>query len=92
MVKWLQKTNRRHPADNIITLAFLRTGGKTVDGNNSAADLKYLRLLGEQYPTIEALCAEITRISAKLSLPKGTEHFMSDLHGEYEAFCHIMNN
>ena len=31
-------------------------------------------------------------ISAVLSLPKGTEHFMSDIHGEYEAFCHIMNN
>ena len=54
--------------------------------------LKYLRLLGEQYPTIEALCTEITRLSAQLSLPKGTEHFMSDIHGEYEAFCHIMNN
>ncbi len=54
--------------------------------------LKYLRLLGEQYPTVEALCTEITRISAQLSLPKGTEHFMSDIHGEYEAFCHIMNN
>lgn len=54
--------------------------------------LKYLRLLGEQYPTVEALCTEITRLSAELSLPKGTEHFMSDIHGEYEAFCHIMNN
>ena len=65
---------------------------KKVDGQNSAADLKYLRLLGDRYPTVEALCAEITRISAMLSLPKGTEHFMSDIHGEYEAFCHIMNN
>ena len=54
--------------------------------------LKYLRLLGEQYPTVEALCTEITRLGAQLSLPKGTEHFMSDIHGEYEAFCHIMNN
>ena len=58
----------------------------------SAERLKYLRLLAEQYPTVEALCTEITRISARLSLPKGTEHFMSDIHGEYEAFCHIMNN
>ena len=55
-------------------------------------DLKYLQLLGEQYPTVEALCTEITRIGARLSLPKATEHFMSDIHGEYEAFCHIMNN
>ncbi|MBQ9262793.1 MAG: fructose-1,6-bisphosphatase [Clostridia bacterium] len=54
--------------------------------------LKYLRLLGEQYPTVEALCTEIAHLSAQLSLPKGTEHFMSDIHGEYEAFCHIMNN
>ena len=63
-----------------------------MEGQPSSASLKYLRLLGEQYPTIEALCTEITRISAQLSLPKGTEHFMSDIHGEYEAFCHIMNN
>ena len=54
--------------------------------------LKYLKLLGEQYPSEEALCTEITRINAQLNLPKGTEHFMSDIHGEYEAFCHIMNN
>lgn len=54
--------------------------------------LKYLKLLGEQYPSVEALCTEITRINAQLNLPKGTEHFMSDIHGEYEAFCHIMNN
>jgi len=58
----------------------------------SAEQLKYLRLLAEQYPSVEALCTEITRIRAQLSLPKGTEHFMSDIHGEYEAFCHIMNN
>ena len=54
--------------------------------------LKYLKLLGESFPATEALCTEITKLSAKLSLPKGTEHFMSDIHGEYEAFCHIMNN
>ena len=58
----------------------------------SKEKLKYLRLLGEQYPTIETLCTEITKLGAQLSLPKGTEHFMSDIHGEYEAFCHIMNN
>lgn len=54
--------------------------------------LKYLTLLSEQFPSLEALCTEITRVRALLSLPKGTEHFMSDIHGEYEAFCHIMNN
>ncbi|MCR4669183.1 MAG: fructose-1,6-bisphosphatase [Clostridia bacterium] len=59
---------------------------------DSEEHLKYLRLLGEQYPSIEALSTEISRLSAQLSLPKGTEHFMSDIHGEYEAFVHIMNN
>ena len=58
----------------------------------SEEHLKYLRLLGEEYPSIEAISTEISRLSAQLSLPKGTEHFMSDIHGEYEAFCHIMNN
>ena len=53
---------------------------------------KYLSLLSEKYPTVQSVCTEIINLSAKLSLPKGTEHFMSDLHGEYEAFCHILNN
>ncbi|MBQ4473787.1 MAG: fructose-bisphosphatase class III, partial [Lachnospiraceae bacterium] len=59
---------------------------------DSEEHLKYLRLLAEQYPSVEALSTEISRLSAQLSLPKGTEHFMSDIHGEYEAFVHIMNN
>ncbi|MGN0745851.1 MAG: fructose-1,6-bisphosphatase [Aristaeellaceae bacterium] len=54
--------------------------------------VKYLNLLSEQFPTRQALYTEIINVSSVLSLPKGTEHFMSDLHGEYEAFCHIMNN
>ncbi len=54
--------------------------------------LKYLTLLAERYPTVQALCTEIVNLEARLGLPKGTEHFMSDIHGEYEAFCHIMNN
>mgnify|MGYP002715482736 CR=1 FL=1 len=53
---------------------------------------KYLTVLSELYPTENAVCTEIINIEAKLNLPKGTEHFMSDLHGEYEAFYHIMNN
>ena len=60
--------------------------------NLTEQELKYLRVLGEQYPTAEALCTEIARLHSQLSLPKGTEHFMSDIHGEYEAFSHIMNN
>ena len=53
---------------------------------------KYLRLLAEKYPSERSLTREIINLNAILNLPKGTEHFMSDLHGEYEAFCHILNN
>lgn len=53
---------------------------------------KYLELLGEKYPTVQSVCTEIINLNAILNLPKGTEHFMSDIHGEYEAFEHIMNN
>ena len=56
------------------------------------SQLKYLKLLSKQYPSISSASAEIINLEAVLSLPKGTEHFMSDLHGEYEAFCHILNN
>ena len=58
----------------------------------SEEKLKYLRLLGEKYPSIPAVSREIINLKAILNLPKGTEHFMSDLHGEYEAFCQILNN
>ncbi|MDE7434879.1 MAG: fructose-1,6-bisphosphatase [Lachnospiraceae bacterium] len=53
---------------------------------------KYLELLAKEYPTKQLACREIINLNAILNLPKGTEHFMSDLHGEYEAFCHIVNN
>lgn len=53
---------------------------------------RYLKLLTEKYPTKQSLCREIINLNAILNLPKGTEHFMSDLHGEYEAFYHILNN
>ena len=55
-------------------------------------DCEYLRLLSEKYPTVQAAATEMINLEAILRLPKGTEHFLSDLHGEYEAFCHIMNN
>ena len=55
-------------------------------------DLRYLQLLSRQYPNVQAASSEIINLQAILNLPKGTEHFMSDLHGEYEAFLHIMNN
>ena len=53
---------------------------------------EYLRLISEKYPTLQAAATEMINLEAILRLPKGTEHFLSDLHGEYEAFCHIMNN
>ena len=53
---------------------------------------KYLKLLAQKYPTKQAVSSEIINLSAICNLPKGTEHFMSDIHGEYEAFCHILNN
>ena len=46
-------------------------------------DERYLELLAEKYPTEQAVSREIINLTAILSLPKGTEHFMSDLHGEY---------
>ena len=55
-------------------------------------DFKYLRLLSRQFPTEQSAFTEIINLSAILNLPKGTEHFMSDVHGEYEAFMHILNN
>ena len=58
----------------------------------TAEQLKYLQLLAQQYPTPEAVCTKIIHLNAALNLPKGTEHFMSDLHGEQEAFGHILNN
>ena len=54
--------------------------------------LRYLRLLAQKYQTVAAAASEIIRIEALLRLPKGTEHFMSDLHGEHEAFVHILNS
>ena len=54
--------------------------------------LEYLTLLSEKYPTEEAVCSELINLGAILTLPKGTEHFISDLHGESAAVRHILNN
>ncbi|BCN32840.1 fructose-1,6-bisphosphatase [Anaeromicropila herbilytica] len=53
---------------------------------------KYLRILANQYPTIRDAATEIINLQAILSLPKGTEHFLTDLHGEYEQFHHVLKN
>ena len=60
--------------------------------NYKEDELKYLSLLSEKFPTIQDVCTEIINLKAILNLPKGTEHFLSDLHGEYESFTHILKN
>lgn len=55
-------------------------------------DLNYVKLLSKQYPTVDAVSSEIVNFSAIINLPKGTEHFMADIHGEHEAFDHVMRN
>lgn len=54
--------------------------------------LKYLQLLSEKYPSIQAASTAIINFTAQLQLPKGTEHFLSDIHGEHEAFQHVVRN
>ncbi|HBJ1648646.1 UNVERIFIED_ORG: fructose-bisphosphatase class III [Clostridium botulinum] len=63
--------------------------------NNDVEDikkLKYFRLLAKQYPNIALAATEIINLEAILNLPKGTEHFLSDIHGEYEPFVHVLRN
>ncbi len=55
-------------------------------------DLAYLKLLAKEYPTVKAASSEIINLMAIRGLPKGTEYFFSDLHGEYEAFVHLLRS
>lgn len=55
-------------------------------------EMRYLKLLAQKYPTVQAASTEIINLQAILNLPKGTEHFVSDIHGEYEAFLHMLNS
>ena len=55
-------------------------------------ELKYLRLLSDHFKNIQAASTEIINLEAILNLPKGTEHFLSDIHGEYETFSHVLAN
>ena len=64
-----------------------------MNGSSISPDHKrYLACISEQFPTVQSLYTEIINLKAILNLPKGTEHFISDIHGEYEAFLHILNN
>ena len=55
-------------------------------------ELTYLKSLSKQFPTIADAATEIINLQAILSLPKGTEHFLTDIHGEYEQFNHVLKN
>lgn len=55
-------------------------------------ELMLLKSLAKQYPTVAAASTEIINLQAILNLPKGTEHFLTDIHGEYEQFVHVLKN
>ena len=55
-------------------------------------NIEFIKMLSKQYPNVASVCTEITNLKAILNLPKGTEHFLTDLHGEYEAFTHVLKN
>lgn len=59
---------------------------------NIEKDMRYLQLLANTFPTIANASTEIINLQAILNLPKGTEHFLADIHGEYEAFQHVLKN
>src|SRR5574344_3010816 len=55
-------------------------------------DLRYLQVLSPSFPNIAEASTEIINLEAILNLPKGTDHFLADIHGEYEAFIHVLKN
>ena len=61
-------------------------------GKLSPMELKYLKVLSELYPTVPAASTEIINLQAILNLPKGTEHVISDIHGEADQFFHVLKN
>ena len=58
----------------------------------SEDELRFLNLLAEKFPTVQAACTEIINLESILNLPKGSEHFLTDIHGEYETFSHVLRN
>ncbi len=63
-----------------------------MNASNIENDMRYLQLLSQRFPTIADASTEIINLQAILNLPKGTEHFLADIHGEHEAFQHILKN
>lgn len=62
----------------------------TLKSKEKVLNEKYLKLLAKQYPDIAKASTEIINLEAILNLPKGTELFLSDIHGEYEPFIHVL--
>lgn len=65
---------------------------QTISNRSICTDLRYLKLLARDFPTISKVTTEIINLEAILHLPKPTEHFLADLHGENEAFQHVLRN
>jgi len=74
----------------------IKTMKNTPEHNYSTEELKsqlkYLKLLSDEFPNVQHASTEIINLSAIMNLPKGTEHFLSDIHGEYETFSHVLAN
>ena len=68
------------------------TAQSNITPESIVSDLRYLQLLSRSFPTIADASTEIINLEAILNLPKGTEHFLTDIHGEYEAFQHVLKN
>ena len=68
------------------------TNSEQAESKKLEKDIRYLTLLAKSFPTIASASTEIINLEAIMNLPKGTEHFLTDLHGEYEAFLHVLKN
>lgn len=78
--------------DSLNTALPVRTMTEKQGSNNIETDLRYLELLSHTFGSVSSACTEIINLEAILNLPKGTEHFVADIHGESEAFDHILRN
>lgn len=81
-------------SDILLEVMTLKRGGKMKDMelNELLENKNYLKLMSKQYPSVAAVSKEIINLKAILNLPKGTEHFLTDIHGEYESFRHVLRN
>lgn len=70
----------------------VKSNNKTYTTKELESQIKYLKLLSDRHPNIQSASTEVINLEAILNLPKGTEHFLSDIHGEYETFSHVLAN